>query len=89
MLGLPSDGSARFAVVVRRDDLSAAFLADHVEDVEWFATAGREPVLPTVPADAARLLLGAYRSGGRLITELNVDEVLNHPDLRSLRDGPV
>ena len=88
LLGLPPSGQPqRLAVVARCDNVSAALLADGVEDVQWFARAKREPVLPTVSAAGARFLLGAYRPGTRLITELNIDEVLNHPQLRPLRDG--
>ncbi len=87
LLGLPASGQPqRLAVVARCGTVSAAFLADGVEDVQWFASATREQVLPTVSAAGARFLMGVYRLGTRLIIELNIDEVLNHPQLRPLRD---
>lgn len=90
LLGLPrSDGGARFAVVVRREERFVAFIAERVADVEWFAASSLEPVLTTLPAEGALFFEGAFRSGERLITELNVEKVLSHPQLRSLREDHI
>lgn len=80
LLGLPRpEGGAAYAVAVRRGDMTVAFLAELVSDVEWFASADLEPVLPTLPEEYAHFFAGAFRSGDRLITELNVEGILAHP----------
>jgi len=88
LLGLPAAGLAsRAAVVVEDGHVRAALLVDRVDGVDWFPSA-REPLLATVPADSARFLTGAYRSGRALVTEINVSAVLTHPDLQPAGDGP-
>lgn len=88
LFGLPAAAGAaarRPAVVVRLQGLTAALLADAVLEVEWFAAADREPVLPTLPAEAAGFLAGVMRDGGRLVMELNIEKILAHPPLAALR----
>ena len=87
-LDLPeSQRASRFAIVVHDHDIRAAMLVDQVDGVEWF-TAQREPVIATVAAEHARFLGGAYRSGTRMVTEINVTAVLAHPQLQPPGDGP-
>ncbi|HAT71607.1 MAG TPA: hypothetical protein DCS63_02195 [Elusimicrobia bacterium] len=84
--GLPAAGARRFAAVVRLGGLAAAFLAEQAAGVEWFSVSDREPVLPTLPEEYAVFFEGAFRSGGRLILQLNIERVFGHPRLQSQRN---
>lgn len=87
LFGLPAGSGRSFAAVVRRGGLAAAFLADGAAGVEWLSAADREPVLPTLPQEYATFFDGAFRSGGRLILQLNIDRIFSHPLLQSRRKG--
>lgn len=87
LFGLPAGRDRSFAAVVRLGGLAAAFLADGAAGVEWLSAADREPVLPTLPQEYSAFFDGAFRSGGRLILQLNIERVFSHPLLQSRRKG--
>jgi purine-binding chemotaxis protein CheW len=87
LLGLGRNTSTELmAVVVLSGDITGALLVDAVDDVEPFMESARETIVPTLSGNEARLFRGAFRATDRLITELDVDALLNHDQLEGVRE---
>ena len=78
-LSLPAAGSGedRATIVVRRrEDAAASLLVDEIGDVVQVAEAARERAPETVEGLARQLIHGVFPLQGRLLLELDLDEVL-------------
>lgn len=83
LFGLPRPAGPLCAAVVRSGAAVFALLAEKALGVEHFASADREPVVPTLHGEAARYFDGAFRADSRIITEINIDRILDCPRLKS------
>ena len=84
LLGLTPSREAGCAVVVRHGAVEAALLGDAALEVVWARADQREAVVATVPHERAQFFSGAYRVGSRLITAVEVSELLKTPGLAAL-----
>lgn len=87
LFGLQRPAGPLCALIVRSGPAVLALLAEKAVGVELFASSGREPVLSTLPEEAARFFDGAFRVGNRIVTEINIDRIFDCPQLKSLCGG--
>lgn len=84
LFGLPRPAGPLCAAVVHSGSAVVALLVQKAIGVEQFAASTRQPVLPALSGEAAGFFDGVFRSGDRIITEINVDRILDCPQLKSL-----
>jgi purine-binding chemotaxis protein CheW len=82
------EGTPRMGVVVRLDDRVVCLLVDEIGDVVQVDRGAFEWAPETVPAEARRLIRGAYKLKDALVLELDIDMATRiDPDSQRLGRG--
>jgi purine-binding chemotaxis protein CheW len=74
------------AVLFNEEQIKLGLMSEGVTDVSWFQEADCEAIPPTFPMAVAEFFQGTYRLDGRLIAVIKIKNVLNHPELRKIRE---
>ena len=82
LFGLKDAGPASEAVILRSGGRVLALLAGKTEGVSYFDSLTLEPVLSTLPPEAARFFDGAVNSGGRPAAVINTEMIFEYPRLK-------